>query len=88
MTVETEKKEKPDKPEHKMVTVTVFALNSTEGKSFTWPKTMKVRDAAAAAAAALRRCAAPPAPAAAGSRRAARPRPTTWPWRAPAPPSP
>lgn len=42
------KKPKPDK---NTVTVTVFAINSTDGKSFTWEKTMKVGDAAAEAAA-------------------------------------
>lgn len=44
------KKPKPDK---NTVTVTVFAINSTDGKSFTWGKSMKVGDAAAEAAAAF-----------------------------------
>lgn len=45
--------EKDKPPNKKAITVTVFALNSTEGKEFIWEKTMKVRDAAAEAAAAF-----------------------------------
>ncbi len=45
-------KDKP-KPDKTTITVTVFAINSTDGTSFTWEKTMKVRDAAAAVATAF-----------------------------------
>ncbi len=49
--VETQK----DQKDHAgpTITVTVFAPSQTEPKQFTWPKTMKVGDAAAAAAAAF-----------------------------------
>ena len=43
---------KPE-PDKNSITVTVFAINATDGKSFTWDKTMKVGDAAAAVAAAF-----------------------------------
>jgi hypothetical protein len=44
---------KPEHPAPPTITVTVYAPSSTEPKTFTWPQTMKVGDAAAEAAAAF-----------------------------------
>jgi hypothetical protein len=45
--------EKPAKSEKNEITVTVFSPRSPDPKLFTWPKTMRVGEAAQAAAAAF-----------------------------------
>ena len=51
--IDSDKNEKPPKPEKNEITVTVFAPKSPDPKQFTWLKTMRVGEAAQAAATAF-----------------------------------